>query len=437
MYSFHLATKADDPTGTWNAYFKVGGATFHKALNIETIKPNRLKLDLRIGDKILQAGKKSAATLSASWLSGPAASNLNASVEMTLRKGNTAFKGYEKYVFSNPVSEFSAAAYTVISGKLNENGSLSADIKMPAAKDAPGMLSATLLTRVSEPGGDESFTTSTMPFSPFSAYVGVRLPEESDGYIETDKTHYMDVIVTDKDGKPVDGHELEYRIYKLQWSWWWESRSESLDSYVNGTAADAISKGRLKSSVKGGRIPLRIDYPDWGRYLIYVKDLTGGHASGGIVYVDWPSWRGRADRTDPDGLTMLAFSLDKKSYTAGEEATVFIPAAKGGKAMVSLENSTGVISRAWVETNGNEETPYRFRIEKGMAPNFYVHITLLQPHGNTGNDLPIRMYGVQPVIVDDPQTHLAPEISMPDVLRPQEEFTVKVREKNGRPMAYT
>lgn len=437
MYSFHLATKADDPTGTWNAYFKVGGATFHKALNIETIKPNRLKLDLRIGDKILQAGKKSAATLSASWLSGPAASNLNASVEMTLRKGNTAFKGYEKYVFSNPVSEFSAAAYTVISGKLNENGSLSADIKMPAAKDAPGMLSATLLTRVSEPGGDESFTTSTMPFSPFSAYVGVRLPEESDGYIETDKTHYMDVIVTDKDGKPVDGHELEYRIYKLQWSWWWESRSESLDSYVNGTAADAISKGRLKSSVKGGRIPLRIDYPDWGRYLIYVKDLTGGHASGGIVYVDWPSWRGRADRTDPDGLTMLAFSLDKKSYTAGEEATVFIPAAKGGKAMVSLENSTGVISRAWVETNGKEETPYRFRIEKGMAPNFYVHITLLQPHGNTGNDLPIRMYGVQPVIVDDPQTHLAPEISMPDVLRPQEEFTVKVREKNGRPMAYT
>ncbi|MCM1177766.1 MAG: MG2 domain-containing protein [Bacteroides sp.] len=436
MYSFDIVTSEDDPTGTWNAYFKVGGATFHKPFNIEAIKPNRLKLSLDIKEKMLDAGKSVNGILNASWLTGPAAAGLEAEVEMTLRNGKTAFNGYEGYVFSNTAAEFSSTTSTVMSGKLDNNGKLAAGMKMPYAKGAPGMLSATLVTRVTEPGGDQSFTTSTMPFSPYSAYVGLKFPESEDGYVETDRQHEIQAVVLDKEGKKVAGHRLEYRIYRLKWSWWWESRSESLDSYVNGTAADAIAKGSLTSTEGISRIPFRIDYPEWGRYFIYIKDITSGHSSGGTIYVDWPSWRGRADRTDPDGLTMLTFSLDRKSYMTGDEATVFIPAAKGGKALVSLENGSGVISRTWVAT-GSSETPYKFRIEKGMAPNFYVHITLLQPHGNVENDLPIRLYGVQPVMVNDPKTHLNPEIIMPDVLRPQEEFTVKVKEKDGRPMSYT
>lgn len=437
MYSFHFATKADDPTGSWNAYFKIGEATFHKSLNIETIKPNRLKINLDIKDKILIAAQKTVCTLNASWLTGPAASGLDAKVEMTLRNGNTIFKGYGNYTFTNPASQFTSMSSTILSGKLDGSGKFSAAMTMPYAKDAPGMLSATIVSRVTEPGGDESFTTSTMPFSPYSAYVGVKLPSSEDGCLETDSTHDIAIAVVDRDGNPVSGHKLEYRIYKMKWSWWWESRSESLDSYVNGTSADVISKGEIVSSKSGMKIPFRVDYPEWGRYLVYVKDLTGGHASGGIVYADWPSWRGRADRTDPDGLTMLSFSMDRKSYAPGDEATVFIPAAKEGKALVSLENGNGVMSQTWVSTSQTGETPYKFRITEGMAPNFYVHITLLQPHGNSSNDLPVRMYGVQPVMVDDPATRLYPEISMPDALRPQEGFSVKVKEKNGKAMSYT
>ena len=41
-----------------------------------------------------------------------------------------------------------------------------------------------------------------------------------------------------------------------------------------------------------------------------------------------------------------------------------------------------------------------------MAPNVYLHVSLLQPHAQTTNDLPIRMYGVMPVFVTDPQTLL-------------------------------
>lgn len=72
-----------------------------------------------------------------------------------------------------------------------------------------------------------------------------------------------------------------------------------------------------------------------------------------------------------------------------------------------------------------------------MAPNVYLHITLLQPHAQTANDLPIRMYGVVPVMVTDPATELHPQISMPAVLQPETAFQIQVHEKDGKPMTYT
>ncbi len=436
FYAFHIPTSAGDPTGSWNAYFKVGGTTFHKSLPVETIKPNRLKINLDIKGDMLEAGKEISGSLAANWLTGPAASGLKATVEMSLSAVSTAFRQYPGYTFRNPVSQFTSSTTGFISTTLGNDGTKQFKAKVPAADGAPGMLKANLICRVEEKGGDESITTVPMPFSPFSSYVGIELPDTGKDNIETDTDNSFKVIVVDKDGTPVSGHSLEYSIFKLKWSWWWESRSESLDSYVNGTSASPVASGRITSRTTGTAIPFRVDYPEWGRYLIYVKDTQSGHATGGIVYVDWPSWRGRSAKSDPDGLTMLAFTLDKDSYTAGEEATVYIPVAEGGRALVSLENGRSVISRTWV-TTGKEDTKYRFRVTEDMAPNFYVHISLLQPHSHTANDLPIRMYGVQPVKVSSPASHLHPQLSMPDVLRPQEEFSFTVSEKEGKPMTYT
>jgi uncharacterized protein YfaS (alpha-2-macroglobulin family) len=72
-----------------------------------------------------------------------------------------------------------------------------------------------------------------------------------------------------------------------------------------------------------------------------------------------------------------------------------------------------------------------------MAPNIYIHVSFIQPHNHGKNDFPIRMYGVQSVKVEDPETHLTPFVSCPDELKPLKNFTVKVQEKNGKPMTYT
>ena len=72
-----------------------------------------------------------------------------------------------------------------------------------------------------------------------------------------------------------------------------------------------------------------------------------------------------------------------------------------------------------------------------MCPNTYISISLIQPHNNRDNDRPIRLYGVTNISVEDPQLRLQPEILLPQELRPGQEFTLKVKEKNHQEMNYT
>ena len=192
----------------------------------------------------------------------------------------------------------------------------------------------------------------------------------------------------------------------------------------------------VKVANGAGAWELEIKYPEWGRYLLTATDRTGGHRAGKIVYIDWPGWAGRGQKEGGGGASILAFAADKPEYAPGETVTLAIPTPRKGRGLVSLESGSRVLRTEWIEAKGNE-TRYTFTATAEMAPNVYAHVTLLQPHAQTANDLPIRLYGVAPVKVVNPQTRLQPLLEVPEVLAPETTSTLSVREATGRPMAYT
>ena len=436
FHHFKLITDANDPTGSWNAYFKLGGSSFHKTLHIEELKANRLKLKLNVDRAILQSGQNAGFSLGGEWLTGPPASGLKARVEMKLSRLSQPFPEFKEYVFTDPSRDFAADSHTLLERTLDEAGQCKAETAMPYIKGAPGMLKAELVSRVFEAGGDASISTMSLPFSPYRAYVGLKLPQADGNCLETDRDNEFRLVVLDPEGRRIDGHSLEYSIYKMDWNWWLQDDKGGYASYVNGNSANRVAGGVLETEGGEAVFKWRLDYPDWGRYFIYVKDLDGRHACGCEVTVDWPQWRGRADREDPDAASLLSISTDRNSCKAGEELTLFIPAAKDGRALVSIENSRGVLSRSWVET-GEEETRHTIKVSGEMAPNFYICVSLLQPYSKRENDAPLRMYGIKAISVDDENSRLQPVINAPEVIRPQEEFKLKVSESSGRPMSYT
>ena len=433
FYTFCTKTADDAVTGRWNAKFTVGGSVFNHAVRIETIKPNRLKINMGLPECV-SADKDLNVDINAAWLTGATAGNLKTSLEMTLYNNDKPFKEYPKYSFANPLMDFSASTVELGSGVLDSLGNLSLAVHMPKDENAPGMLQANFVCRVAESGGDESVTSKSVRYSPFSSYVGIDLGSRD---FETDKDLQFSVVAVGPDGENMSGRRLEWKIYKIQWRWWWEGSYEDLSRYVQGKSSEVVASGELVTKDRPDEISFRVDYPSWGRYLVFVRDTESGHATGGVVTVDWPLWRGRADRSDAQGASILSFSMDKSRYEVGETASVFLPRSAGGRVLLSFENGSRVISRQWVSMSSSNETVYKFKVTKDLAPNFYVHATLLQPHRQSLNDLPVRMYGIQGAEVVDKNTILHPVIDVAETVLPQKEFTVKVKEQNGRPMTYT
>ena len=98
---------------------------------------------------------------------------------------------------------------------------------VPVAENAPGMLKGNILSRVYEGGGDMSFYGQTVYYSPYRTYVGVKAPSTRAGeFLETDAPIAFDVATVNAYGKLVTG-SVEYSIYKLNWSWWWNSTGRS------------------------------------------------------------------------------------------------------------------------------------------------------------------------------------------------------------------
>ena len=76
QYAFTCVTSPDAPTGMWSARVTVGGASFYKNVRIETVKPNRMRIALGLGEAPLTTADLPRTThLEATWLHGaPAAS---------------------------------------------------------------------------------------------------------------------------------------------------------------------------------------------------------------------------------------------------------------------------------------------------------------------------------------------------------------------------
>ncbi|CAA6802098.1 MAG: FIG00908368: hypothetical protein [uncultured Aureispira sp.] len=439
VYNFTCQTDADAPTGNYLAMVRVGGAKFSKSIKIEMIKPNRLKMDLDFGVKELSAENKTLeGILTSTWLHGAVAKRLKAKVEVTLSESKTKFVKYSEYVFHDPARKFSPEDKVIFEAALDETGKAKVNANIVASRQGPGMLKANFRMQVFEPGGDFSISQFSMPYHPYKTYVGVRTPkgDEARNMLLTDVKHKIEIVTLDKDGEPVDEEDLVVKLYKLDWKWWFDKNSDAVSSYRGKVYGTEVASGKVSTKNGKGTWELEVKYPDWGRYLVRVSNGKKGHSTGKVFYIDWPGWAGRSTENDPGGATALNFSADQKKYKVGDEITLNIPTGNVGRALVSIENGTKVVEAHWVNTKKGT-TQFKFKATKDMAPNAYATVSLLQPHAQTKNDLPIRMYGAIPLSVEDPKTHIVPEMVVPDELRPGQEFAMTVKERRGGPMAYT
>ena len=438
VYGFVIPTDANAPTGRWNATIKVGATSFNQSLRVESIKPNRLKIEVDNPKEMrydIAAQRKIA--IQSKWLHGSPANGLRAQMDVTLSNISPSFKQFGQYAFSDPARKGVSGINQWYDGKLDEKGKANVIVSIdPLA--FPSKINAQIKTRVFEQGGNFSENYSSLNISPFGSYVGVKIPENRWGYksVQIGEDAQFDIVSVYPEGNPVPIQKLTVGIYDIKWEWWYY-QSDRYNIYQLNSAEhkEAFYTNAIKTDASG-KTSLKVDFQDveYGRKLIRICNTETGHCTGDFFYAS--GYGAPIDDNQREALSKLTFASDKNTYEAGEQVKVKIPSEEGSRILISIENEHEVILQEWIEGK-KDITEYQFATSKSMAPNVYLHVTLIQSYDQKNNDLPIRMYGVIPIMISNKATHLSPVLAMPNELKPKEKFEIKVSETNKRSMTYT
>ena len=433
VYHFPVPTESDAATGRWRATVTVGNATFQQALSVETIKPNRIKVDYQ--EDYLDLSATETLSLEAKWLHGGAAAGLKATVDLTLQKQRTSFESYLNYTFDDPARKLDANTVQIFSGKLTKKGDQKITIPYNESWLPPGKVTAHVQTKVYEASGNFNTDSYTIPADPYSNYVGVRVPQDRWGskYIEQANSDPIQLVLLDKNGKPQANKKLKVGLYHASWNWWYDRGYSDRYKFNSSTHLGAAHTVTLKTDASG-RAEYMPDMEGYGNYMVRVCDESSGHCTGDFFYTGryWD-----AETTDQQqGASQLVFDTDKDTYKIGEDIKIQVPSTVDSKLFISIENGSRVLQSFWVDAN-SALTELSIPTEVEMNANIYIHVHLVQPHNNGSNDLPLRMYGVVPVSVIDPASALDPIIHSADEVKPNGTYSIDVSERDGKPMTYT
>lgn len=439
---FDLPTGKDYITGRYEIKVKIGNNTFSKAVRVETIKPNNLKLDLDFGSSVSDLSSF-AWPLSVNWLYGAPGSNLKYNVKAKFSKDKISFQDFPGYSFNDMGGSISSELHLFCDGITDAAGkailnNTDAELGGIDFRSTNSIVKANFTIEVYEPSGEYSTFHAATSLSPFSSYTGVSVDEETnewdEKFVNKTKPSKISVVTVNPEGKLVRSNgKAVVAIYRVDYSWWWNSYREGQASYTQDSRSALVEKFNI--GIRNGCGEISYDWSPLGSgiYIIQVTNSSSGHSCAKVVNVsDYYNPAASAE----NGSVSLPISLAKESFQIGEDATLRIPSGKASRALVSIEKGNSIIESFWVNCEEGETTVI-FPVTEKMFPNSYIFVSLIQPHKSSANDAPIRLYGVTGFKVEDGgATKLNPVISMPESIRPQSNLNIEIREQNGKAMNY-
>jgi len=426
FYVFSYKTNTLDPTGKWQVRFKAGSKEIKKYIKVETVVPYKLKVEVTPSKKHLTSeDTKLDVKVSSKYLVGNPAALSPVDLTMKISNKEKVFSKYKGFRFTDETVDFKEINKVIFKGKLNPVGEKSTTIDIPELKNAPSEVKMTLVGKVFEKGGRPVVNRSVVKIDPNNAYVGVRIPEMDWGYSELNKPVNIKTLLVDSSGNNLPGKQLEVVIYHCSRYWWYEYNDYS--KFKKNFRTNYSTSVYKQFSVITRKSPVSFEFtPEKrGNYLIEVRDGSKGHIATGFLKAS--AWGGGTSERDASVLTI---KKDKERYSVGETAFITIPTPEKGQLLFTLEKGSEVIEHKWIVPTGNKTT-IPIDLNKKMVPNIYATVSIIQPHDQTVNDRPIRMYGITPIIVDDKETKQKIDIIVNDFLRPEKDFSVTV--KTDRP----
>ena len=435
FYHFKFKTDVNDPTGTWSAVFFAGDYKLYHNIKIETVVPERLKLEIKPEKKVLDYSDNIInADINVKYLFGAPGSGLKAKAKIIFENFNKKFKKFKGFSFTNEQVKFNKLEYDAFSGNLDSNGNAKIRFELPDFSSVPSGVSATISVKAFEKSGKFSQRDAYVMINPFKYYLGIRLPNMDYGYAEVGKKMGIEFIMVDKDGKPVIGKTIKYKIYRNERVWWWEyddSVSYKL-KFKKDRRTELVDEGELISKPQPNVIDFKPNQT--GKYMIEVfTDEQYSQKSSMFFSVSY--W---GDTSNVKNAGVLILKTDRKEYEVGDTAKLIFPCPKDSTILFTIEKRDKLLMQKVIRNNKAEkEKVINIKLTKEMIPNVYASVSIIQPHSHTLNDRPIRLYGIIPIKVKASNTKIKVDLITNEAFKPGKKFKVKIKTNLKKKVQYT
>ncbi|MBN1780625.1 hypothetical protein JW948_05825 [bacterium] len=420
--AFDIETDMNDPTGNWQADLMIGDQHFYKTLKIETVKPNRLKVQVDVPGRVLPPGESIEGTITSKYLFGAPAAYLKTVIRATVQSESFTSSTYPDFTFSTPVKDYETRSHTVLRDALDSDGRKAFAFEVPGIRNAPSMLRIRFQASVSEKGGSVVEASATSELVPYKALVGVRVPATRYHSMRIDESCTLPIVCVDPEGHALTGRKLEVTVYLNSRHWWYDYDNRDRRDFRTMSSTYKIAQTTIMSEDKPVDYSFKVE--DRGQHYVEIRDPESGHEAGWFFYGS--RWGGDLSSGEEKVRNTLVITGDRNVYQPGDQATVQFDTPDKSLVLFTLEQGGRLLEQRWVRGSAGK-TRVRFDVTEAMIPNCYAVISVIQPHAQSSNDLPMRVYGVKTIYVEDARTRLPLVLTAPDELRPKQNFKVSVK----------
>jgi uncharacterized protein YfaS (alpha-2-macroglobulin family) len=430
LYAFKIPVSPSGITGNYKASLQAGPIVFEHTLKVETVKPNRFKVMLDFPTNWKPGAELPNVPLAAEYLHGAPAGGKQVKVELHYEQKPPVFKKYKDFNFTDPEKTDVSGQIDIHDGTLDGTGKTLLSMGDLNRSMFNGDLQSVFVSRIFDEG-DMSTDYYEKTIKMFPEYVGIKCPESNFGklYPVNESQDFEIAVLTDAE-QGVANRKLKVELFSVNWEWWYEIRSQN-GQYTHSNFRKLISQ-KLTQTDAGGKAKVSFTMKDYDRYYIRVTNLNTNQTSGDYFYTGWPY---EENDQNKDFVHVLNFKADKESYKIGEKATLYLPGSASGQYQICIIKENKIIKHYQIPAQ-KDRTSFSFDIEDQMEPNVYADVSLIQPVKNMANDLPVRMFGVIPIMVQNDNRKLQPGIQMAESIKPDQEFEIEVNEAAGKEMAY-
>lgn len=422
---------ADAATGRWKIEFRSDPASKEAVqgmtLRIEEFLPERMKLDLDSAQAVLKPGEALKLKATGAYLYGASAAGNRFTAKLAVAVEQHPLDNLPGWFFGDPTVDLPREAKEVVDAKLGEDGSYTADIKLPAEVKADTPVAAIVSGSLFETGGRSVNRNLKRVLWPAEALVGVRpLFDDKEG-TDANASAGFELGRFGVDGKPRPGKGLRVTLVREHRDYHWNHDDEHGWDYDFVRRFEDIET----REVEAGSAPLRIDFPvEWGDYRIDVFDPQTRLTTRYPFTAGW-SWNDENRGLDarPDKVKL---SLDKTSYRAGDTLEVTLTPPHEGRGLVMVESDRMLfVQGVDVKAGTKVEIPVTADWERHD-----VYVTALVFRGGSAPSkvTPARAVGVAHVAMDRKDRKVAVGLVSPEMMRPEQDMpvTVSVPELAGK-----